>query len=101
MIDSLYLDTPALAFHQAKERGDPERLKLRIRTYPKHSPAVLELKRKVSDVIDKTRAVVDRKLVEDAAKGLAPARDDTACNRPRFRPAEGCGSIRHDPWRRP
>jgi len=76
-IDSLYLDSPGLAFHQAKERGDPERLKLRIRTYPRHSPAVLELKRKASDVIDKTRVVVDRKLAEEAACGLAPARDDT------------------------
>ena len=76
-IYSLYLDSPHLAFHRAKMRGDPERLKLRIRTYSKSSPALLELKRRVSDVIDKTRVVVDRKQVEEAAAGLAaPVEDD-------------------------
>lgn len=74
-IRSLYLDTPALAFHSAKERGDPDRIKLRVRTYSDASPATLEVKRRHSDVIDKTRAVVDRKLVERAAMGLeVPAR---------------------------
>jgi hypothetical protein len=70
-VSSLYLDSPALAFHEAKERGDAERLKLRVRTYSRESPAVLELKRRVCDVIDKTRAAVDRKDVERAARGLA------------------------------
>ena len=32
-IRSLYLDTPSLAFYRAKDRGDSERMKLRIRTY--------------------------------------------------------------------
>ena len=58
-------------------RGDPERLKLRIRTYSKSSPALLELKRRVSDVIDKTRVVVDRKQVEEAAAGLAAPVEDS------------------------
>jgi hypothetical protein len=71
-IHSLYLDTPALAFHQAKVRGDPDRIKLRVRTYSDTSPATLEVKRRYSDVIDKTRAVVDRRLVEQAANGLLP-----------------------------
>ena len=44
-ISSLYLDTPALAFHEAKERGDPDRIKLRVRTYSDTSPATLEIKR--------------------------------------------------------
>ena len=68
-INSLYLDTPALAFHQAKERGDPNRIKLRVRTYSSTSPATLEIKRRRSEVIDKTRAVIDRSRVADAASG--------------------------------
>lgn len=68
-ISSLYLDTPSLAFHRAKERGDPERIKLRVRTYSDTSPATLEIKRRRSDVIDKTRGSVDRHRVEDAARG--------------------------------
>ena len=52
-------------------RGDAERLKLRIRTYSKKSPALLEVKRRISDVIDKTRVAVDRKQAEEAVAGLA------------------------------
>ncbi len=76
-ICSLYLDSPKLAFHRAKMRGDPERFKLRIRTYSKTSPVLFELKRRVSDVIDKTRVVVDRKQVEEAAAGLAAPVEDS------------------------
>lgn len=68
-INSLYLDTPRLAFHRAKERGDPERVKLRVRTYSATSPATLEIKRRRRDVIDKTRGVIDRTRVEDFANG--------------------------------
>jgi SPX domain protein involved in polyphosphate accumulation len=68
-VSSLYLDSPNLAFYRAKERGDAERLKLRLRTYG-HSPfAVLELKRRIADVIDKTRATVDRKDAARVAQG--------------------------------
>jgi hypothetical protein len=74
-IRSLYLDSPGLAFHMAKQRGDPDRLKLRVRTYSDHSPAVLELKRKYSDVTDKKRAVVERGSVPDAVAGLAKPLD--------------------------
>jgi SPX domain protein involved in polyphosphate accumulation len=80
MVSSLYLDTPNLAFHRAKERGDPERLKLRIRTYPASgpdSPTVFEIKRKVADVIDKTRAVVTGD-VERAATGFGGDGSDDA-----------------------
>jgi hypothetical protein len=69
-ISSLYLDTPALAFHAAKERGDPDRVKLRVRTYSPTSRATLEVKRRRSNVIDKRRVVVDRECVADAARGL-------------------------------
>ena len=50
--------------------ADPDRLKLRVRAYG-HSPhGVLERKRRVADVIDKTRVTVDRKDVEPASLGL-------------------------------
>ena len=42
VINSLYLDSPGLAFHEAKERGDPERVKLRVRTYSADSIATLD-----------------------------------------------------------
>lgn len=69
-ISSLYLDSPALAFHNAKERGDAERLKLRIRSYEGTPFAVLELKRKIANIIDKSRASVPRSAVERATLGL-------------------------------
>lgn len=68
-IGSLYLDSPGLAFYHAKERGDSERVKLRVRTYTGSPQAVVEVKRRVADVIDKTRASIDRKDVERTAAG--------------------------------
>lgn len=68
-INSLYLDTPGLAFHNAKERGDPDRVKLRVRTYSAESLATLEVKRRRSNVIEKRRAVVEREDVPDAVSG--------------------------------
>jgi hypothetical protein len=69
-ISSLYLDSPGLAFHRAKERGDPERLKLRVRTYDAGGPAVLEIKRRSADMIHKQRARVARGEVERAVQGF-------------------------------
>ncbi|MFT5039878.1 MAG: SPX domain protein involved in polyphosphate accumulation [Hyphomicrobiaceae bacterium] len=69
MISSLYLDSPGLAFHQAKERGDAERIKLRVRTYSDESPATLEIKRRHRDVVVKRRAVVPRPDVEQLGNG--------------------------------
>jgi SPX domain protein involved in polyphosphate accumulation len=69
-ISSLYLDSPGLAFFYAKERGDADRMKLRVRGYGGSPHAVLERKRRVADVIDKTRVTVDRKDVELASMGL-------------------------------
>lgn len=71
-ICSLYLDSPGLVLFWAKERGDPERLKMRIRTYRGSPIAVLELKRKISDVISKTRASVHRSQVVPIASGRLP-----------------------------
>jgi len=68
-ISSLYLDSPGLAFHRAKARGDAERLKLRVRTYGEASPAVLEIKLRSSDVIDKRRASVPREVVDRLVQG--------------------------------
>jgi hypothetical protein len=76
-ITSLYLDTPALAFHRAKERGDPERFKLRVRRYRGLAAHCLELKRRSSDVVEKTRALVDCEGLREAAHGLGKPRDDT------------------------
>jgi hypothetical protein len=72
-ICSLYLDSPGLAMFRAKERGDPDRLKLRVRTYHDTDTAVLEIKRKVSDVISKRRAAVHRSQVIGIAEGRLPA----------------------------
>lgn len=69
VINSLYLDTPALAFHAAKERGDPNRIKLRVRTYYKSPTATLEVKCRRSNVIDKRRAIVASSEVARAAQG--------------------------------
>jgi hypothetical protein len=74
-ISSLYLDTPSLAFHRAKERGDAERVKLRVRTYEGSGHATLEIKRRHADVIRKTRAQVARGELREAAAGSCPAAD--------------------------
>jgi hypothetical protein len=76
-INSLYLDSPGLAFHEAKERGDPDRIKLRIRTYSDTSPAILEIKRRRSEVIHKSRGIVDRERAQEAALGLTADLDRT------------------------
>lgn len=76
-VRSLYLDSPALALFRAKERGDAERIKLRVRTYTDSlSDPVLEIKRRISDVVSKTRASVDRSNVEGVARGCFPATSD-------------------------
>ena len=76
-IRSFYLDTPSLAFHRAKERGDPERLKLRLRSYDATGTHVLELKQRSGDVIHKTRAVFEPEDLEDAAHGYAKLAKET------------------------
>ena len=82
VIRSLYLDTPSLAFHRAKERGDPERFKLRIRRYEGSTPPFLELKRRYSDFIAKTRFPVAEDQIEEAALGQAkPRNEGTAARR--------------------
>jgi len=57
LIDSLYFDTPEFALYQANERQQVDRFKLRIRRYPAtpQGPVFLEVKRRVNDIIAKTR----------------------------------------------
>ncbi len=76
-VRSLYLDSPGLALFRAKERGDSERVKLRVRTYG-DSPGnpILEIKRRISDIVRKTRARVRHEEVEHIARGCVPANSD-------------------------
>jgi hypothetical protein len=76
LVHTLYLDTPSLAFHRSKERGDPERFKLRVRSYSGRGATVFELKRRSQDIIDKTRALVDPGSIEAAARGSGKPLDD-------------------------
>ena len=77
-IHTLYLDTPRFDFYQQKKRRELDRIKLRVRTYGPESPAVLEIKRKCGDVVQKIRATVPRDLVDAAVRGVGRPCDDTA-----------------------
>ncbi|WP_080682331.1 polyphosphate polymerase domain-containing protein [Sorangium cellulosum] len=80
-IRSLYFDTRGHDLYWANAREQRDRFKVRARTYPgKKSPVFLEVKRRVQDVIIKSRACVPadewRELVERgnpaALERLAP-----------------------------
>lgn len=59
LIRSLYFDTDRFALYWANDRKQSDRYKMRARVYPgKKSPVFLEVKRRVQDVIIKTRAAV-------------------------------------------
>lgn len=59
-IESLYVDSPGLKLYKANEVEDPNRFKLRIRHYPRtpNGPRFLEVKRRIRDVISKSRAKI-------------------------------------------
>lgn len=80
-IYSLYLDTPTRGFYRAKVRDEPDRIKLRARTYNSDGPVHLEVKRKRVDVIQKTRASVAREHWVRAAMGLERPLRDTPSQR--------------------
>ena len=63
-IESLYLDTPDLALFWANEHEQLDRIKMRVRGYAgvAGSPVFFEVKRRVHDVILKTRGKVPRAL---------------------------------------
>ncbi len=73
-LSSLYLDTPDLALYRQTATGEKNRFKLRIRFYDDDpvSPALLELKRRVTDTVLKDRAVVTRDGVRRFLRGESP-----------------------------
>ena len=73
-VQSLYLDSPRLHCYQDTLQGNKNRFKLRIRFYDngEHSPVFLEIKRRVTDVIQKKRACVSRESAEKLLKGYSP-----------------------------
>ncbi len=60
-ITSLYLDSPTLAFHFLKKDRARTRFKLRIRTYAGSDLVFWEVKRKIGEIIRKTRGRLDHK----------------------------------------
>jgi hypothetical protein len=82
---SLYLDTPSLALCRATMQGYKNRFKLRIRFYDDSadSPAFLEVKRRLNDVIYKQRVVVRRPAVARLLAGHWPAAGDVLDGSPR------------------
>jgi SPX domain protein involved in polyphosphate accumulation len=70
-IHSLYLDTPSLLLCRQSVYGLKNRFKLRIRFYddvPAH-PAFLEIKRRLTDVIRKERAMASREWIDRFLQG--------------------------------
>lgn len=70
-ISSLYLDNAALELYGQTVKGIKNRFKLRIRFYDDNpdSPAFLEIKRRITDVIRKERAMVRRESVTSLLRG--------------------------------
>lgn len=76
LIRSLYFDTDKYDLYWANEREQPDRFKLRARMYPgKTSPVFLEVKRRVLDVIIKSRAAVPANLWREVIAGHDSALD--------------------------
>ncbi len=75
-LSSLYLDSPSLKLFNQTRQGMKNRFKLRIRFYDDRpdSPAFLEIKRRVTDVISKERATVTRDAVGRLLRGEGPSR---------------------------
>lgn len=61
-IDSLYLDTRELALFWANDHEQRDRIKMRVRGYPHAagSPVFFEVKRRINDVISKSRGRASR-----------------------------------------
>ncbi len=81
LLRSLYVDTPALAFHHAKERGDADRFKMRVRSYRGLDAACLEIKRRSSDVVRKTRVLVSREGLKETLRGTGKPWDEKPASR--------------------
>jgi hypothetical protein len=77
-VHSLYCDSPAMDLSRATQHGHKNRFKLRIRFYdeePEH-PVFFEIKRRVSDVIIKSRAAVRRASILLLLAGHVPTHRD-------------------------
>lgn len=78
-IESLYLDSPHMGLYWANEHEQVDRIKVRVRGYADapNSPVFFEVKRRINDVITKTRGRAPRdrwpELLEDPA---APIPDE-------------------------
>jgi hypothetical protein len=59
-VTNLYLDTPRLDFYREHERGAADRFKLRLRDYNHTGCVFLEVKRKIKNVVVKSRVEVPR-----------------------------------------
>jgi SPX domain protein involved in polyphosphate accumulation len=69
-IRSLYLDNARLDLFHANEAEAPDRYKARVRCYPDtSSPVFLEIKRRVKDVVVKTRAAVPQSRWQETVGG--------------------------------
>jgi hypothetical protein len=70
-VHSLYLDSPHMSLYQQTVNGEKNRYKLRMRFYDEEpdSPVFLEVKRRTTDTISKTRAAVSRTSAEDFLNG--------------------------------
>ena len=74
VIRSLYCDTDRFDLYWANDREQADRFKMRIRCYPgKKSPVFLEVKRRVMDVIVKSRAAVPADSWRDVLAGKEAA----------------------------
>ncbi|WP_437283945.1 VTC domain-containing protein [Sorangium sp. So ce406] len=73
-IRSLYLDTTGFDLYWANDREQRDRFKVRVRSYPgKSSPVFLEVKRRVQDVIVKSRASVSADGWQELLTSGSPA----------------------------
>jgi len=77
-VHSLYLDSPSLLLCRSTLQGHKNRFKLRIRFYDESpdSPAYLEIKRRLNDVILKQRCAVGRASIPRILAGHWPAMQD-------------------------
>lgn len=74
LIRSLYFDTDRFDLYWANDREQADRYKMRARVYPgKTAPVFLEVKRRVMDVIVKTRAAVPMDRWRDVLAGRSEA----------------------------
>ena len=73
-VRSLYLDSRSLTCYNETQSGTKNRFKLRIRFYDGvDSPAFLEIKRRVTNVVIKQRATVSRTDAELLLRGASPS----------------------------